>query len=440
MVRRAATRRATRRGSSSLPPAPRSRRSPRRSSGTSSPARSRATTPPSSGSPGARRSKPSTSQSGTLARTAIGYLASSANGAPTNSRPGAADTPATRASRPLVRPSASRSDSHEIAPRIAIGTSPSSGPNSANARAVPARSGDERFGRHRSGTRARTVVARQGVDPTSLRRRLRQCAAPPAGVARWPALPRPWRWRAGRRIDGRSSPATIAAAAVGIATLLVAIRRDPWPPRLVIVIVLLVGAAHVRATAAWDAIGAAPHGRLPRLGHGRRRPAAVPGGNANGARDRRANASSTGHEAAPSAYEWRRGPPAIGCSSAASATRSIRVVAYASPRSTSSAKLTLTWVAEVAPGGPLDQASNRVRDVLARGSRALPGRRRRPVPRSRARRRRRAAAGDDRSLPRQWALALDRRVRPERGVSSWRPPARSCGGCGRRCAGRSRWR
>jgi competence protein ComEC len=35
-------------------------------------------------------------------------------------------------------------------------------------------------------------------------------------------------------------------------------------------------------------------------------------------------------------------------------------------------EITLTWVAEVSAGGPLDRASNRVREVLARGSQALP--------------------------------------------------------------------
>ena len=90
-------------------------------------------------------SNPISNHSGALATTASGYLLSSANGAPTTRRPGAATTPPTSPTRPLQRSSASRSDSHAAAPTTAGGTSATSQPKlriRERYQRGPARSGD----------------------------------------------------------------------------------------------------------------------------------------------------------------------------------------------------------------------------------------------------------------------------------------------------------
>ena len=138
-----------------------------------------------------------------------------------------------------------------------------------------------------------------------------------------------------------------------------------------IVIVLLVGAAHVRATAAWDGLEPRDTGDFQGWVTVVGDPQPFP------------TATRTVLEIQGERFEyWAR-----------SRAKRLRVAAWAAgdrvlvsgvrdsldpgrrQRVASQhvvGEFTLTWVAEATPGGPLDRASNRVRDVLARGSRALP--------------------------------------------------------------------
>ena len=71
---------------------------------------------------------PTISHSITLSVTPIGYTESLENGAPTASRPGAANTPSSRPPYPLVLPSNTFNSSSESTPRIAGGTRARNGP------------------------------------------------------------------------------------------------------------------------------------------------------------------------------------------------------------------------------------------------------------------------------------------------------------------------
>ena len=175
-------------------------------------------------------------------------------------------------------------------------------------------------------------------------------------------------WSDDRRVV---SPATIGAAAVGIATLLAAIRRDPWPPRLVIVIVLLVGAADVRATAAWRALEPRHTGEFQGWATvvGDPQPFPTATRMVLEIEGERFEYWARGRAKRLRVADWAAGDRVLvdGVREALDPDRRLRVASQHVV-----GELTLTWVAEVISGGPLDRASNRVRDVLARGSRALP--------------------------------------------------------------------
>jgi len=175
-------------------------------------------------------------------------------------------------------------------------------------------------------------------------------------------------WSADRR---PFSPATIGAAAVSITTVLIAGRRDPWPLRLVIVSVVLVLAAHVRATAAWDALGPRHtgdfQGWVTVVGDPQPFPAATR--TVLEIQGERFEYWARSRAKRIRVAEWAAGDRVLasGGRQALAPDRRQRVASQHVV-----GEFTLTWVAEIAPGGPLDRASNRVRDVLARGSRALP--------------------------------------------------------------------
>ena len=133
-------------------------------------------------------------------------------------------------------------------------------------------------------------------------------------------------------------------------------------------------------------------------------PQRVPGADAGRRRGRRRALRGVGARPRRASARRRRGRPATGCGSPASAAAlDAERAGDASPGSTSSASSTPTGSATCAPGGRLADASNRVRAVIARGAGAPARRPGRADPGPRHRRRPRPAAGDGRALPRQRA-------------------------------------
>jgi competence protein ComEC len=170
--------------------------------------------------------------------------------------------------------------------------------------------------------------------------------------------------------DARS-PSTLAAVAVGCVTCGVAARRDPAPLRLMIVLVLVACVAHARAVSAWDALALRHPGDFTGWATIVGDPQPFP----NATRvvvaidGERFEYWARGRAKRARVSDWEAGDRVL-LSATRDALDGDRRLRVASQHVVGEA--TLNWVAEVAPGGPLDQASNRVRGVLARGSHALP--------------------------------------------------------------------
>jgi competence protein ComEC len=167
------------------------------------------------------------------------------------------------------------------------------------------------------------------------------------------------------------SPATVAALAVGCATYGVAGRNDPAPGRLVVVLVLLAGLAHVRAASAWDALTPRHLGEFTGWASVVGDPQPFPGATRVVLElDReRFEYWARGRAKRERVSGWQFGDQVLlnGTRQALDGERRLRVASQHVV-----GEVTLTWVAEIAAGGPLVRASNRVRDLLARGSSALP--------------------------------------------------------------------
>jgi competence protein ComEC len=167
------------------------------------------------------------------------------------------------------------------------------------------------------------------------------------------------------------SPATVAAVAVGLVTWGIAGHNDPWPARLLLVILLVSVFAQVRAASAWNALSPRETGEFTGWAKLVGDPQPFP------------TATRVVLELDGERFEyWARGRAkrervgawAAGDRVYLSGTREAldggRRVRIASQHVVG--EFTLTWVAEAAAGGPLDRASNRVRQLLDRGSQALP--------------------------------------------------------------------
>jgi competence protein ComEC len=167
------------------------------------------------------------------------------------------------------------------------------------------------------------------------------------------------------------APATIGAVTVGSVTFLAARRNDPWPLRLVIVIVLFVGLAHIRATAAWDSLTPRHTGEFQGWATVVTDPQPFPTATRSvlEIQGERFEYWARSRARRLRVAEWAAGDRVLlsGVRDALDPGRRQRVASQHVV-----GELTLTWAAEVAEGGPLDRASNRVRDALARGSQALP--------------------------------------------------------------------
>ena len=167
------------------------------------------------------------------------------------------------------------------------------------------------------------------------------------------------------------SPATIAAVAVGWVTFLAVSRNDPLPLRLVIVTLLLVGLAQVRATAAWDSLTPRHTGEFQGWVTVRVDPQPFPSATrvVLQIEGQRFEYWARGRAKRLRVAEWSAGDRVLlsGVREPLDPERRQRVASQHVV-----GELTLTWAAELAEGGPLDRASNRVRDTLARGSTALP--------------------------------------------------------------------
>jgi competence protein ComEC len=159
--------------------------------------------------------------------------------------------------------------------------------------------------------------------------------------------------------------------AVGSASFLVAGRNDPWPLRLALVIVLAVGVAHLRGTAAWDGLQPRHTGEFRGWATVVGDPQPYPTATRTilEIEGERFEHWARGRAKRLRVAEWSSGDRVLlsGERDRLDAGRRMRVASQHVV-----GEFTLTWAAEVVTGGPLDRASNRVRDVLARGSRALP--------------------------------------------------------------------
>jgi competence protein ComEC len=167
------------------------------------------------------------------------------------------------------------------------------------------------------------------------------------------------------------SPATIAAVAVGSVTFLAARRSDPWPLRLLIVIVLVVGLAHIRATAAWGSLTPRHTGEFQGWATVVTDPQPFPTATRSvlEIEGERFEYWARGRAKRLRVDEWAAGDRVLlsGVREALDPDRRQRVASQHVV-----GELTLTWAAELTDGGPLERASNRVRDTLARGSKTLP--------------------------------------------------------------------
>jgi competence protein ComEC len=166
------------------------------------------------------------------------------------------------------------------------------------------------------------------------------------------------------------SSTTVGAATLGLATFLVATWRDPWPLRPMIVILLLVGIGHMRAVSAWDALHPRVTGEFQGwatvVGDPQPFPAATR--TVVEIQGERFEYWARSRAKRLRVADWASGDRVLlsGVRDALDPHRRERVASQHVVGA-----LTLTWAAEVAEGGPLDRASNRVRDVLDRGSLAL---------------------------------------------------------------------
>jgi competence protein ComEC len=167
------------------------------------------------------------------------------------------------------------------------------------------------------------------------------------------------------------SPAFATAVAVGGVSCGVAGRRDPWPLRLVIVLALTAGVAGARAGSAWDALSPRHTGEFLGWAEVVGDPQPFPGAlrtvlELDG---QRFEYWARGRAKRERVGEWAAGDRLYvsGMRDRLDDARRLRVASQHVV-----GEFRLTWVAEVASGGPLDRASNRVREVLDRGSHALP--------------------------------------------------------------------
>jgi competence protein ComEC len=167
------------------------------------------------------------------------------------------------------------------------------------------------------------------------------------------------------------APATIGAVLVGLATFLVARRHDPWPLRLMIAIVPIIALAHVRATVAWDSLTPRHTGEFQGWATLVGDPQPFPNATRSvlEIQGERFEYWARGRAKRLRVAEWVAGEHVLlsGMREALDPDRRLRVASQHVV-----GEVTVIWAAEVAEGGPLDRASNRVRDVLARGSQALP--------------------------------------------------------------------
>ena len=138
-----------------------------------------------------------------------------------------------------------------------------------------------------------------------------------------------------------------------------------------IVIVLVVALAHIRATAAWDSLAPRHTGEFQGWATVVGDPQPFPNATRSvlEIQGERFEHWARGRAKRLRVAEWAAGDRVLisGMREALDPGRRQRVASQHVV-----GKLTLIWAAEVAEGGPLDRASNRVRDVLARGSQALP--------------------------------------------------------------------
>jgi competence protein ComEC len=167
------------------------------------------------------------------------------------------------------------------------------------------------------------------------------------------------------------SPATVAAVAVGLVAWGIAGRHDPWPSRLLLVMLLIAGLAHGRASSAWDALSprhtgdfvgwATVIGDPQPLPTATRVVLALDG--------ERFEYWARGRAKRERAGAWAAGDRVYlsGVRDALEGDRRLRVASQHVV-----GEFRLTWVADAVGGGPLDRASNRVRALLHRGSQALP--------------------------------------------------------------------
>ena len=168
------------------------------------------------------------------------------------------------------------------------------------------------------------------------------------------------------------SPSTFAALAVGCATCGLAGRGDPAPARLVVVLVLIAGVCHVRAASAWEALTPRHMGDFSGWATVVTDP--QPFGSATRVvlelDGERFEYWARGRAKRERVSSWRAGQQILlsGGRDALAHDRRLRVASQHVV-----GELTITWVAEHAAGAPLALASDRVRDLLARGSHALPG-------------------------------------------------------------------
>ena len=169
----------------------------------------------------------------------------------------------------------------------------------------------------------------------------------------------------------RSSLGAVAAIAAGCVTCGLAWRGDPAPGRLLVVLLLIAGVAHVRATSAWEALASRHTGDFRGWATVVTDPQPFPSATrvVLELEGERFEYWARGRAKRERVSAWRAGQQILlsGSRDALEADRRIRVASQHVV-----GELTMTWVAETAPGGPLALASNRVRGVLARGSRVLP--------------------------------------------------------------------
>ena len=339
-VRRAIRRPSMRRRSSPPRSRPRSRRTARRSAARNRPSVA-------IGLRVARRdaSTPTRSHITTDAPMAIGYRSLSPNGAPTTSRPGAANTPAIRPTAPLQAVSNSSNDSQATAPTIPGTISAANGPSvrmrlryqrgpSMSGADVtrPAPDGGRRSGRRVGVGGRRARWQRWGVrihNVHSVRRRPQPRPAPPVTPVGAPATSLARAERCGGRGARRSSRSSGCgpdrSPRQRCRALVLAMVMEMVPGRtgaasasnrriLVLLAVVLATFGAIRSDHAWNGLAPDRPRAVSRVGPPDRRSAVLPGWHQSRVRHRRRAIRDVVSRAVTAATDRRPGTAATGCS------------------------------------------------------------------------------------------------------------------------------